>query len=49
MAADLDGILIRVFYDFRGDLSKNGTSRKVPEELATHLGVFKNGYGVTRS
>jgi len=29
MAADLDGNLIRVFSDFRGDTQKNDTSRKV--------------------
>jgi predicted lactoylglutathione lyase len=29
MAADVDGNLIRVFYDFRGDTEKNDTSRKV--------------------
>jgi len=29
LAADLDGNLIRVFYDFRGDTEKNNPSRKV--------------------
>src|SRR5207244_11364984 len=29
IAADLDGNLIRVFYDFRGDTQENDTSRKV--------------------
>jgi len=27
MAADPDGNLIRVFYDFRGDIQENDTSR----------------------
>ena len=34
MAADLDGNLIRVFYDFRGDMQKNDASCKVAWRLS---------------